>query len=246
MQPNNMQPYGGQVPVQTPPPNMGVPVQLPKDQKPVGLIVGFVVTLLLFVAALVFGFWAFGQMQDYKNNADKKSAVAVAAANAEQKKTLDAEYAEKEKSPFTSYTSPSQFGSVKLVYPKTWSAYVSEGNATSNPVDGFFNPAFVPDVAGDKNSYILRVQVSSTPYQATVNSYADKVKQGKITVTAFKPEQVKDATPGVRLDGQINNTKSGAMVILPLRDKTLKIWTENPNALNDFNNTVLKNLTYSP
>jgi hypothetical protein len=246
MQPNTMQPYGGQQPVQTPPPNMGVPVQLPKDPKPVGLIVAFVVTLLLFVATLVFAIWAFGQMQDYKNNSDKKSAAAVTAANAEQKKTLDAEYAEKEKSPYTSYTSPSQFGSVKLVYPKTWSGYVSEGVSSGNPVDGFFNPAFVPDISGDKNSYILRIQVTNQPYQTVLNTYNDEAKQGKVTVTAFKPEQVKDATAGVRLDGQINNAKSGAMVILPLRDKTLKIWTENPSALNDFNNTVLKNLTYSP
>ena len=240
-----MQPYGGQPPVQTPPPTMGVPVQLPKDPKPVGLIVAFVIVLLLFVGSLVFALWAFGQMQDYKNNSDKKAVAAVAVANEAQKKALEAEFSEKEKSPFTSYTSPSQYGSVKLVYPKTWSAYVAEGTNSANPIDGYFNPNFVPSTTG-KNSYILRAQIVSQPYQSVVATYNDRAKQGKITVTAYKPEQVASTTPGVRLDGQIDTDKTGAMVILPLRDKTLKIWTENQAAVADFNNTVLKNLSYSP
>lgn len=246
MQPTNVPQYPGQQPVQSAPPAIGsVPVQLPKDPKPVGLIVGFVVVLLLLVAALVFGFWTFGQMQDYKNNSDKKAAAAVAAANDAQKKTLDAQFAEQEKSPYKSYTSPAEFGSVKLVYPKTWSAYVVEAGSNSAPVDGYFYPNFVPNVSG-KNSYILRVQVVNTPYQSTLTSYESKVKQGQLKVTAFKPEQVPSATAGVRMDGQLDTDKQGSLVILPLRDKTLKIWTENTGAVNDFNNIVLKNLTYSP
>ena len=31
---------------------------------------------------------------------------------------------------------------------------------------------------------------------------------------------------GVRVDGQINSLKTGTMIVLPLRDKTIELWTE--------------------
>lgn len=246
MQPNNLPQYPVQGPQPQMNPSMGtVPVELPKEHKPMGLIVGLIMSILLLLAALGFGFWAFAQMQDYKNNSDQKSAAAVQTANAEQKKQLDAQFAEQEKSPLKSYTSPATSGSVKIVYPKTWSAYIAETPENSSPVDGYFYPDFVPSLTG-KNNYYLRVQISDVAYKTTVDTFAGNAKQGKVTITAYKPEQVKDATVGVRIDGQIDPQKKGSMVILPLRDKTLKIWTENEAAANDFNSIVLKNLTYSP
>lgn len=245
MQPNNQPMFQG--PVMPPQPGvpMGqVPVQLPKDKPPFGLIIGLVITVLLLIGAVIFGFWAFASMQDYKNNSDKKAAAAVVVANEEQKKQLDAQYAEQEKSPLKSYTSPSQFGSVKLVYPKTWSAYVVEQTSGSNPVDAYFYPDFVPNTGG-KNNYYMRMQISSAPYKAEVDKFKSLAQQGKVTVTPFKPEQVKDATVGVRIDGQLESDKKGSLVILPVRDKVLKIWTESDAAANDYN-VVLKNLTYSP
>lgn len=221
-----------------------MPPQLPSEKPPVGFILGLVVTILLLVGALVFGLWAFMQMQDYKNNSDKKAAAAVVVAKEAQKKELDVQFAEQEKSPLKSYISPSAFGSVKLIYPKTWSAYVLETPESSSPVDGYFYPNFVPTVNG-KNSYYLRIQVASTSYAGAVAAFAAGVKDGSVKVSAFAPEQVKDAAPGVRVTGRISGEKKGTMVILPIRDKTLKIWTETDSALGDFE-TVLKNLTYSP
>lgn len=219
--------------------------QLPHDKPPVGLIVGLVVSILLLIAMIVFGFWAYSQMLDYKNNSDKKAAAAVTVANEKQKTELEAQFAEQEKSPLKSYISPSQSGSVKIVYPKTWSTYMVELADQPNPLDGYFYPDFVPNVAG-KNNYSLRLQLVGTPYKTVIDSFDSKIKQGKVKASVYKPEQVPSATPGVRYDGEIEIGKKGAMVVLPLRDKTLKIWTENESALGDFNNTVLKNLTYSP
>lgn len=247
MPPQNNQPMYQQGPNSVTPNGVAmgtVPVQMPKDKPPTGLYISLGIAVFLLVVTLVFGIWAFMQMQDYKTNSDKKSAVAVTVANTEQKKQLDAQYAEQEKSPLKTYTSPSQYGSVKIVYPKTWSAYIVELASGSNPVDAYFYPDFVPNVAA-KNNYSLRMQITSASYKTEVDQLNSNVKQGKITVIAYKPEQVKDATVGVRVDGQIANDKKGAMVILPVRDKVLKIWTENDSAMADFNN-VLKNLTYSP
>jgi len=48
------------------------------------------------------------------------------------------------------------------------------------------------------------------------------------------------------LVGQIINGKKGSMVMFPLRDKTLKVWTEADQFVGDFNNSVLPNLTFVP
>jgi hypothetical protein len=48
------------------------------------------------------------------------------------------------------------------------------------------------------------------------------------------------------LSGQIAQQQKGTMVILPLRDKTLEVWTESDAYLSDFKNYVLPNLTFSP
>jgi hypothetical protein len=51
---------------------------------------------------------------------------------------------------------------------------------------------------------------------------------------------------GMYLTGQISQRQQGTMVLLPLRDKTLEVWTESSAYMNDFTNNVLPNLTFSP
>jgi hypothetical protein len=224
--------------------------QLPPQKKQRNWVVIALMSLLglLLISALGFGYWAFSGRQDYKNNSDQKVTVAVKKANDEQKKTLEASFEEREKSPYKSYTSAVQYGSVKIVYSKMWSSYIIEQTAGSGTlINGYMYPDFVPDIgANDKNNYHLRFQIIDTQYNAEINKYASFIKSGKLTSTPFAPPQVQGAIVGVKLDGQLESKKAGSMVILPLRDKTIKIWTENQSAVNDFNNIVLKNLSYTP
>jgi len=53
---------------------------------------------------------------------------------------------------------------------------------------------------------------------------------------------------GTYLNGQINQhdqDQRGAMVVIKVRDKTLQIYTESNDYLNDFNQ-VLSSLTFAP
>lgn len=243
MQPNNINSYP-QGPMMPPQNGMPAQPQIPANKPPIGFILALVITVLLLFATLVFAIWSFGKMQDYKNNSDQKSAAAVAAANSQLKNELQAQFDEQSKSPLKSYTTPAQYGSVKLVYPKTWSAYVVESGNSGTVVDGYFYPDFVPNIT-DKNNYYLRIQMVSTAYTDVLNSFSGAVKQGAVKVSAFAPEQVKGAAAGVKISGQITPEKQGTMIVLPIRDKTLKLWTENDQAAADYA-TVLKNLTYSP
>jgi hypothetical protein len=71
------------------------------------------------------------------------------------------------------------------------------------------------------------------------------VADGNIKASPIKAENVKGVT-GMRFDGKVTPLYSGSVVVFPLRDKTLKIWTEIPGNVPDLNNIVLKNLTFVP
>lgn len=214
-----------------------------KHGAPKGIIVTVILVLLLLIT-IGFGIWAFMGMQDYKNNSDEKSAAAVVVAEADQAKKLQAEFAEQEKSPVKTYQGSADFGSVKIVYPKTWSAYIDENAQAASPIDGYYNTDFVPGLTQAK-PLSLRVQVVSQPYTKSIKEYDNEVKKGTLKATPFKAELV-PGTTGLRLDGQITNKFRGSIVLIPLRDKTLKIWTETEAGIPDMNNIVLKNLTFVP
>lgn len=217
-----------------------------KPKPPVILIVAFVISLLLLISAGAFAGWAYMQMQDYKSNSDKKSAIAVEVANKKQKEQLQKDFAEAEKNPNKTYTSPPQDASITFAYPKTWSSYVVEQNTGNMPLDGFFQPDFVPNVAGDLNSYALRMQLLTQDYSSVLNQFQGNIKKGTLKSTPYIDQNVKGAETGVRLDGQLTTTKQGSMIIIPIRDKVLKLWTEDNKMMSDYNNIVLKTLTYSP
>jgi hypothetical protein len=64
-------------------------------------------------------------------------------------------------------------------------------------------------------------------------------------VSAFKAAKVPDII-GSRLDGAIEDEKNGVMILLPMRDKTLKLWTNSTQFKADFETHILPNFTFSP
>jgi hypothetical protein len=213
--------------------------------------VAVVVTIVLLATALVgalgFGAWAFAGRSDYKNNSDAKAAAAADKAVKEAGVKKDAEFAEKEKSPYRTYNGPAAFGSVQLTYPKTWSAYVIEkADNASLPVDGYFNVSYVQDT-GSKNPFALRLQVDGAKYEAELASLENQVKTGKGKTTAYRLPKVPSVL-GVRFEGVVSTSsqKQGVMVMLPMRDKVLKVWTEGTANVSDLNDVILPNLSFVP
>jgi len=270
MQPNQpYQPQGGQQPVQASDQQQSVAFQSsmpagvpigpvdpkafsgsPKDHHVRGLVTTILLIILL-LGAVGFGIWAFMGRQDYKTNSDQKSAAAVEKANEEQKIELDAEYDEKAKLPYDTYSGPSAAGSIKIQYPKTWSGYVVEDAQGSSPVVGFFHPGFVPNTLAGPNAvaFALRLEVLNQPYAQVLTQLESFIKQGTITASAASIPGVPGVI-GTRLKGQIIpgvQKIDGTMIIMPLRDKTLKLWTESNGAfLVDFDTAVVQNFSFIP
>lgn len=210
----------------------------------VATIAAISLLVVLLLGAVGFGFWAFSGRQDYKNNVDAKISTAV-AANTKAVQAADAvKYAEEAKNPLKTYTGPSEYGSIQLQYPKTWSGYVVE-NTAATPVDGYFHPDVVPAVNGKSSVFALRVEVLRQQYSNVLKQYSSTQQQGKVTVKPYAFTKVPDVV-GSRIDGQIAQNKQGSVVIVPLRDKTLRISTESDQFKKDFETIILPNVTFSP
>lgn len=198
----------------------------------------------LLLVTLIFAIWAFLTMNDYKNNSDKKSAAAVEVALKDQKTKLDAEFLEKEKSPFQPYKAASEFGSLALDYPKSWGMYVdTKVSGATSSIDGFAHPGYVPSMTSD-TAFAFRFQVSTREYSSELKSFDSGVKSGAVKVSPFRPEKV-NSVLGSKIEGQISSKRTGVMYLLPLRDKTIKIWTESTAYGADLD-SIMKSLTFVP
>ena len=205
------------------------------------------VVVLLLLASLGFGGWAYSQMQDYKTRSDKKSAQAVLVAEEVQKAKLEKEFAEKEKQPTKTYTGPETYGSVSYSYPKTWSAYIDETSKSSNLLASYLHPNFIPSLTD--TSFALRLEIVNSPYDQVAKTYEASIKSGKLTATAYVPDKLKGNTvvqPGLKMVGEVTTKKQGEIIVIKLRDKTLKAWTESNTFKPDFDNIFLPSLTFVP
>lgn len=223
-----------------------------KDQTGGAALVLINILLVLGMAAAGgFGWWAFQQRQDYKNNFNQKLSVEVEKAKAVQKTELDKEFAEREKSPTKTFRGSATYGSITFDYPKTWSGYVDQSNS-STPINGYFFPDIVPSVtqsSQNPTAFALRIELIGTDYAQTIKQFDSQITQGKLKAAAYVPpkmEGVANVQTGTRFDGQLGQNISGSMVVIKVRDKTLKIYTQSQSHLSDFDDVILKSLTFAP
>ncbi|MGH7195668.1 MAG: hypothetical protein ACREGA_02715 [Candidatus Saccharimonadales bacterium] len=211
------------------------------------LLIPFILVDILLIVAVIFGVWAYHSRQDYKNHTDQKVSSAVAANTKKIQQTDVKQYAQEAKKPLKTYTGPSAFGTIVVQYPKTWSAYVAEGGTTSSdPIEGYFQPGFVPDINGNSNTFALRVQLTSQAYDQILQSYTDLAKQGKVKIQPYTSANIASNVFGVRIDGQITQNAQGSMIVLPLRNMTFEMSTESKQFESDFNNIILPNFSFRP
>jgi hypothetical protein len=210
------------------------------------LVIPLVLLVVVLLGVAVFAFSAYGQAQDYKNNVDQKVAAGVSQATDQINAQKEKEYAEKEKYPYATYVGPEAAGSIKVLYPKTWSAYVVvPRNTGTKPLDGYFYPGQVPSVTDTTNSFALRVVVQQTSYDNIMRSLQSQQKAGKVSIQPYQSPNIPSLI-GSRVDGQVVANKQGSMIVLPFRDKTLQMWTESTDYKADFDNIILKNFTLTP
>ena len=209
------------------------------------LIATVLLAVLLVVAAGGF-IWAYMSMTDWRDNTQAKIDSAVDAAKDQQQKDDQAHFEEEEKKPNRSYQGPSDMGSVRFNYPKTWSGYIAKSNDSGLEV--YFNPLMVSTVNPDVTPYALRIEVSNDNYADVLDDYQGLVEDGVATASTIIIGKTDDFSgyEGVRVDGQLTDTINGSVVIFKVRDKTLRLYVDSQDYMNDFNNTVLTSLKFEP
>lgn len=209
-----------------------------------GLLISLIVFIVAFIGSSSFAIWAFIGRQDYKNNTDDKVAAAVKDAVKQAEEAKDKEFVEKEKSPYKTYKSPATYGAIEITYPKTWSAMIDEAKG-STPINGYFHPGYVPGPKSGQ-AFALRLEVIERPYDQVLSTYDSEAKKGSIKISPFKAKQVPSVL-GARLDGEVERGFQGSAVLLPLRDKTIRLSTLSSGSfIKDFNEIVLAELNFTP
>lgn len=197
---------------------------------------------LAFVLALGFGIWAFAGMQENKSNLDEKIEAASAVAVQEAESAKDVEFAEELKNPFDTFRGRDTYGSLTFEYPKTWSVY-AEQEDRSTILEFYGHPDIIPGI--DRNvSYAFRAQILSNSYDSELKKFNNAAERGEVEIKAYRPQKVQEVL-GALINGEVATNKSGRMVIFPLRDKTVKIWTEQETFVPDFEK-VIESMTFVP
>ena len=208
------------------------------------LLLPFMIVSIIAVAAIIFGVWAFNGRQYYKDNVNALIATAVQNEKTKEANQLNQKFQLESQNPYTSYTGPSQYGSIYVAYPKNWSGYVDD-TGTNNPLDEYFNPVVVPAIGGTDSLYALRVEVNANPYSTQLANYTSQQQTSNLTITPYSLPKVPSVV-GVKISGQIEPNISGVMVMLPLRTNTLEIWTEQPQYINLFVGQILPQISFQP
>jgi hypothetical protein len=217
-----------------------------------GLLIPLIISVVLFLFAAIFGIWAYGSRQDYKNNVDSKISAAVATAEATQKAQDDANFTQQEKSPYNTYDGPEAYGSIVMKYPKTWSGYLNVDGSTNtssgstSDIDAYFNEGTVPSLTDTGATTDLHLEVLNQSYAQTLQTFSDQ--QG-ISSVAYSLPSLSNVV-GVEISGQLQTSSGGqtqqTMVVLPDRSDTIELSTQGTQDLSDFNNIILKYFSFSP
>lgn len=200
-------------------------------------------TIILGVLTLTFGslgIWAYVNYNDQKNNVDQKISAAVASAKKEQTEVDQKEFLEREKEPYRPFVGPDDLGRPAFNYPKTWSVYIG-ADTRGREFQAYFQPITVP-ATNSGTPYALRVSVESRAYEDYLKGYETAVKKGDLKSSPIAIQGMN----GTRLDGNFSKTVRGSMVIFKVRDKTLRVYTESETFQPDFDNIILKSLTFNP
>jgi len=205
---------------------------------------GALITIILLgvftVAFAGLSVWALISYMDQKNNVDEKVERAVATAEKEQADKLEAEFIEREKEPRTSFSGPSDFGTLSFKYPKTWSVYVDNDGRSGAGYLAYFSPGQVPSTKSTASRYALRATIVNDDYDDILRGFEARVKKGDLKTSTVKA--LNDET-GTRLDGSFSTDLRGAAVIFKIRDKTAVVRTDANTFIEDFD-TLVKTINF--
>lgn len=214
-----------------------------KTQQSGYISVSLVTSIIFGILSLVFGsvmIWALVNYNDASNNLKSTVAAAVEKAKKEQTDIDQKKFDEDEKQPLKEFVGPNDYGRVSFKYPKTWSVYIDKDGLNGGQYAAYFSPEAVPSVQGTGSKFALRLSILDQKYDNVIQQYAGLVKAGKLRSETISA----NGFNGQKFEGNISSTIEGTLVVFKIRDKTLVLQTDTPSFRPDFNDKVLKDLSF--
>ena len=195
--------------------------------------IGTVVFIVLFI-------WMAVEYGAISSDVDKRISDATIKAVDENTAKLEADFAEREKSPYKTFAGPVDYGEVTFNCPRTWSVYEYASAYTGGDYGAVFNPDKITSAEKDAIN-ALRMTITSRSYDEVVKDYDGLIQDGKVTMDVI---QVNGANVNL-YRGEIVENLYSAAVIIKIRDKTVTVQTDAYSVFeNDFFN-VLNSLKYN-
>ena len=213
-----------------------LPIAPEKSKDTAGLIKTIVIIIVSLIAVTFIGLfiWMYMQFDEARTDVDGQISIAVAKAKDEQAQELEAEFLEREKFPYKTFSGPADYGELTFQYPKTWSVYVAADAASGGDFNAYLNPVQVDAVAKDSIN-ALRVTIRNKSYDDVLGEYQKAMdkKGAELTVESITTANGFTAN---KYTGKIPNTElNGFIVVFKIRDKTAILQTDSVLFEADFN-----------
>ena len=204
-----------------------------------GLIKTIVIIVVSLIAVTFIGLfiWMMGEYNTARTYVDGQIAVAVAEAKDDQAAKLEAEFLEREKYPYKTFSGPVDYGQLTFEYPKTWSVYVAAAATTGGDFNAYFNPVQV-DAVGKETVNALRVTIRDKSFDEVSQEYQKAMDKKDSGLTMVSTTIGKDNNiTANRYTGNIPDAKglNGFVVTFKIRDKTAVLQTDSVLFEEDFN-----------
>lgn len=221
---------------------------MPEQKKDIaGLIKTIVIIIVSLIAVTFIGLfiWMMSENKTLQSNWNEETSKAVAKARDEQSSKMEAEFLEREKYPYKTFSGPEDYGKLTFQYPKTWSVYVEQAATQGGDYKAYFNPEQV-NAVGKETLNALRVTILNKSFDEVTAGYQKDMdkKDSNLTMEAVNIGS-DGATQANRYTGTIPGTEfSGYIVTFRIRDKTVVLQTDTVIFKDEFDK-LLGTVTYN-
>lgn len=195
-----------------------------------GWMIGAVGAAVLFVIAAALAVWMYMSFSEAKANVDTKVQLAKAEAKREQAEADQKEFDERYKNPRIEFVGPSEYGRVSFMHPKTWSVYVDKDGSDRGDYKAYLHPKTVPPVNSKTSRFALRLEILNKDFDKVLKEYESLLKKGDLTSSSVEF----NGNASTRLDGAFSKELRGSVVLMKVRDKTIRFSTDADTFKPDF------------
>ena len=193
-------------------------------------MVGTISFLILFLIAGSLAIWAYMQYSHEKSNVDSKVAIEVAKGKSEQAESDQKKFSEEAKNPRIEFVGPSEYGRVSFMYPRTWSVYIENDGSNRGDYKAYLNPVAVPSASNKASRFALRLEIINKNLDTVLNDYQSRLKKGELTSSSTEFNGIS----ATRIDGTFEKELRGSVVLMKVRDKTIRFSTDADTFKPDF------------